>query len=236
MEQVYTAVEEGRFADAHRQLEQLTALLRQQGLSGLADAVTKSMGMNLIEAGDREAGTKVFRSVPLDPEDGDDLVGLAEVGDFKTAEADLQEVRSKYPQGTLSQHYFGPIVEAGSAVANHHLQQAIDLMEATRPLDDRDLYTRTFRANLYLSAGQFALAEREYRAVLAHREVESESVDYPLSWLGLGEALAAEGNRAGAIDAYQHFFTLWAHADPDAMYLKRAKQEFATLQTASSAR
>ena len=76
-----------------------------------------------------------------------------------------------------------------------------------------------------------SLAEKEYRTVIAHREIEAESVDYALSWLGLGEALAAEGNRAAAIDAYQHFFTLWAHADPDAMYLQQAKQEFATLQT-----
>ena len=70
--------------------------------SGLADAITKNIGTSLIEAGDREAGIRIFRSVPLDPEDGDDLAGLVAVGDFKTAEADLQAVRSKYPQGTLS--------------------------------------------------------------------------------------------------------------------------------------
>ena len=236
MAQVYIAVEEGRFDDAHRLLQQLTNLLRQQGLSGLADAITKNIGTSLIEAGDREAGIRIFRSVPLDPEDGDDLEGLVAVGDFKTAEADLQAVRSKYPQGTLSQHYFGPLVEAGIELANHHPQQAIALMEATRPLDDHSLSTRKFRGDLYLSAGQPSLAEKEYRTVIAHREIEAESVDYALSWLGLGEALAAEGNRATAIDAYQHFFTLWAHADPDAMYLKQAKHEFATLQTVTLAK
>jgi DNA-binding winged helix-turn-helix (wHTH) protein/tetratricopeptide (TPR) repeat protein len=228
--QVYMAIQEGRFDDAHRLLQQLTALLRQQGLSGLADAITKNMGTNLIEAGDREAGIRIFRSVPLDPEDGDDLQGLVAVGDFKTAEVDLQAVRSKYPQGTLSQHYFGPLVEAGIAFANHHSQQALNLMEATRPLDDLGLGARKFRGDLYLSVGQPSLAEREYRTVLAHREIEAESVDYALAWLGLGRALYAQGNRVGAIDAYQRFFTLWAHADSDAVYLKQAKQEVATLQ------
>jgi DNA-binding winged helix-turn-helix (wHTH) protein/tetratricopeptide (TPR) repeat protein len=229
MEQAYIAIEEGRFGDAHRLLQQLTALLRQQGLSGLADAVTKSMGINLIEAGDKEVGTRIFRSVPLDPEDGDDLLGLAEAGDFKTAEAHLREMRSKYPQGTLSQLYFGPFVEASIALANHQIQQAIDLMEATRPLDNRSLSTRRLRGDLYLAAGQPSLAEKEYRMVIAHREIESESVDYPFSWLGLGKALTAEGNRDAAIDAYQHFFSLWAHADPDAIFLKQAKKEFAIL-------
>ena len=229
MMQVYMAVEEGRFNDSHQLLQQLTALFRQQGLSGLADAITKNMGIDLVEAGDREAGIRIFRSVPLDPEDGDDVAGLAEIGDFKTAEKDLQELRSKYPQGTLLQHYYGPLVEAPIALANHLPQQAVSIMEATRPVDDRGLGTRKFRGDLYLSAGQPSLAEREYRTVITHRHIETESVDYALSWLGLGRALAAEGKRSAAIDAYQDFLTLWAHADPDAMYLKQAKQELPSL-------
>jgi DNA-binding winged helix-turn-helix (wHTH) protein/tetratricopeptide (TPR) repeat protein len=236
MAQIYSAVEEGRFADAHRMLQQVTALLRRQGLPGLADAITKDIGTNLIEAGDKEAGIRIFRSVPLDPEDGDDITGLAKAGDFKTAEVDLQAVRSKYPEGTLSQYYFGPRVEAGIALTNHHPQEAIAIMEATRPLDDRGLGMRKFRGDLYLSAGQPLQAEKEYRFVIAHREIESESVDYALSWLGLGQALAAEGNRSEAIDAYQRFFTLWARADPDATYLKQARHEFAILQTVTLAR
>jgi hypothetical protein len=126
--------------------------------------------------------------------------------------------------------YFGPFVEASIALANHRPQQGIDLMEATRPLDDRSLGTHKLRGDLYLSAAQPYLAEKEYRTVIAHREIESESVDYPLSWLGLGEALAAEGNRSAAMDAYQHFLTLWVHADPGARFLQQAKQEFAALQ------
>ncbi len=236
MLQVGIAIGEGRFADAHRLLQQGTTLLRQQGLSGFADAITKNVGTNLTEAGDREAGIRIFHSVPLDPESGGDLEELVEIGDFKTAEADLQAVRAKYPQSTVWQHYYGPRVEAGVALANHHPQQAVAMMEAAHPLDERDLDIHKFRGDAYLAAGQPSLAEKEYRAVLAHHEISPELADYPLSWLGLGEALAAESNRSAAIDAYQHFFTLWAHADADAMYLKQAKQEFAALQTFTSAK
>jgi tetratricopeptide (TPR) repeat protein len=229
------AIGEGRFTDAHRLLLQGTALLRKQGLSGFADAITKNMGTNLTEAGDREAGIRLFRSVPLDPESGSDLEELAEIGDLKTAEADLQSVRAKYPQATEWLYFDGPRVEGGIALARHNPQKAIAVMEAARPMDDRDPGQHRFRGDAYLAAGQPALAEQEYRAAIAHRAVFPESADYPLSWLGLGEALAAEGNRAAAIDAYQHFFSLWAHADPDAMYLKQAKLEFAKLQIARSA-
>jgi DNA-binding winged helix-turn-helix (wHTH) protein/tetratricopeptide (TPR) repeat protein len=236
IEEVAFALEEGRLADTHRLLQEGTALLREQGLSGFADGVTKNVGANLTEAGDREAGIRLFKSVALDPEDGADLEGLLDIGDFKTAEADVQAMRSKYPQGTLWQQYYGPRVEASVALANHHPQQAIALMEATRPLDDIDPDTRKFRGDSYLAAGQPALAEKEYRAVLAMRLSFPESLNYPFSWVGLGRALAAQGKRDAAINAYQHFFTLWAHADSDATYLQQARQECAMLQQPAPAK
>jgi hypothetical protein len=83
----------------------------------------------------------------------------------------------------------------------------------------------------YLAAGQPAFAEKDFRCILANQRLDPTSSFYPLAWLQLGRALAAEGNRAGAIDAYEHFFTVWAHADHDAMYFKQARQEFTALQT-----
>ena len=158
---------------------------------------------------------------------------LVEIGDYKTAAADLQAVRAKYPQSTVWNLYWGPQIQAGIALASHKPQDAVAFMEVTHPLEDRDLDARKLRGDVYLAAGQPAQAEQEYRGVIARRDIDSELGDYTLSWLGLGEALAAENNRAAAVDAYQHFFTLWAHADPDAFYLKRAKQEFAKLQAAN---
>jgi tetratricopeptide (TPR) repeat protein len=92
------------------------------------------------------------------------------------------------------------------------------------------------RANASLAAGDSNSAEKEYRQILAPPLKNPGAAEIPLSWLGLARALAAEGNRAGAIDAYQHFLTLWANADSDAMYLKQAKQEFATLQKPAPAK
>lgn len=96
--------------------------------------------------------------------------------------------------------------------------------------DGRDFDIPKFRGEAYFAAGQPALAEKEFRGILAHPEIDPTSADYPLSWLGLGRALAVEGKRSAAIDSYQHFFSLWAHADPDAIFLKEAKREFAALQ------
>jgi DNA-binding winged helix-turn-helix (wHTH) protein/tetratricopeptide (TPR) repeat protein len=230
IEEVEEAIGSGQFVEARQLLTKLTVLLHQQGLSDLSNAVTKAEGSNLAEAGDTDAGFQLFHSVPLDPENGNDIEGLAESGEFKTAIADLEVMRAKYPAGTLWNLYWAPQIQARFALANHQPTQAVALLEVARPLQGRTLDIPLLRGEAYLAVGQPALAEKEYRVVIASRRVSAHLGDYPLSWLGLGRALAAEGDHTAATDAYQHFFTLWAHADPDAMYLKQAKVEFAKLQ------
>jgi predicted Zn-dependent protease len=110
------------------------------------------------------------------------------------------------------------------------------VLETARPIESRELVVPWLRGNAYLAAGQPTLAEADYRTVVNHPEWDPTAPTIPLSWLGLGRALAAEGKRSAAVDAYQHFLTLWAHADPDAIYLKQAKHEFASMQTVQLAK
>ena len=139
-------------------------------------------------------------------------------------------MRAKYPEGTEWQFYWGPRVEALAALSAHDPQKAIAILESARPLDGRDLDAHKIRGDAYLEAGQPELAEKEYREIIAHRERDLLSPVYPLSWLGLGRALAAQGKGEASAEAYRQFLTLWAKADPDAVYLKQGKLEFAKLQ------
>jgi DNA-binding winged helix-turn-helix (wHTH) protein/tetratricopeptide (TPR) repeat protein len=224
------AIAEGRFADARRIAAQGNDLMRRQGLVSGADSSTRSVGTGLIEAGDVEHGAPMLRSSPPDREEGYDLVGLAEVGDTEAASSGVHAMEAEHPQATLWKLYWGPMIHAAIALNSHKPEQAVTLLEPTHLLDGRGLDLPTLRGKAYLAAGQAALAEKEFRFVLAHQGLDPVSYHYPLAWLALGRALAAEGRRAEAADAYQHFFTLWAHADPDAVYLKQAKQEFSQLQ------
>jgi predicted Zn-dependent protease len=228
------AIGQGRFAEAQRLQAAVVAEQRRQGLGDLANHLNQAEGLNLFEAGAEEAGRRLFQSAPIDPENGDELIGVAEMGDAKTALSILQTMRQKYPQGTLWNQYFGPRIEAVVAMANHKPEEAVRLMEATRALDQHGLDHPRFRGDAYLAAGQPALAEKEYRAVTAHHEIDPLLGDYPLAWLGLGRALAAEGKKAEAEDAYRHFLALWAHADADAQYLVAAKRELAELLKTAS--
>jgi DNA-binding winged helix-turn-helix (wHTH) protein/tetratricopeptide (TPR) repeat protein len=224
------ATSEGRLADSRKLIAQAADALRRQGNPAMADSFLRSQGANLVEAGDLDRGKQLLHSSPIDPEEAQEIIGLVNIGELAPAAADLRAMRAKYPDGTLWNLYWGPRIQAGIALAGHKPSEAIALMESTRQFDRRGyLGVIKFRGDAYLAAGQFREAEKEYRDILAHPDLEPTSVDLPLSWVGLGRALAAEGNRPGAIDAYQHFFSLWIHADPDAPMLKHARQEFAAL-------
>jgi len=226
------AVAEGRFADARRLAAQGAEVMRRQGIVSGADSAIRSAGTGLIEAGDVEHGAPMLRSSPPDREEGADLVGLAELGDTAAASSGVQAMEAEHPQATLWKLFWGPMIHAAIAMKSGKPEQAVALLVPTHLLDGRGLDLPMLRGKAYLAAGQPALAEKEFRFILAHQGLDPVSYHYPLAWLALGRALAAQGNRPGASDAYQHFFALWAHADPDAMYLKQARQEFGRLGSA----
>jgi tetratricopeptide (TPR) repeat protein len=230
------ALSEGRFVDGRRLITLVEAIMRHQGLGPSADEIVRAEAQNLIETGDVAEGIRLFRSLPVDPEDEISVVGLARVGDFTAAETDLHAMQAKYPQATLWNDYRAPEVEAAVAMAAHKPKDAITALERVRPLEGRDPVIPMLRADAYLAAGEPGLAEKSYRQVVEGPLQSPEIEEIPLSWLGLGRALAAQGKRAAAIDAYQRFLTRWAHADPDAKFMQQARQEFAALQRPAPAK
>jgi DNA-binding winged helix-turn-helix (wHTH) protein/tetratricopeptide (TPR) repeat protein len=230
IEQIEMAITEGRFRDARRILTQATQMFRQQGLPALADSITRIEGANLMEAGDLVEGKKLFLSEPPDPEDEVNVNGRLLAGDIPGAQAALHTMQEKYPQGTVWNMYIAPYVQAYVAMAAHKPKDAIAALETSRPLEGRDLDHKLLRGAAYLAAGEPEKAAIAYHEIADHREAFALDMDVPLSWLGLGRAYVAEGNRSAAVDAYQHFFKLWEHADPDALFLREAHEEFEKLQ------
>jgi DNA-binding winged helix-turn-helix (wHTH) protein/tetratricopeptide (TPR) repeat protein len=235
-EETAIAMAEGRFVDARKLTEQVRDVHRQQGITGPDDEMTKFQAVNLMESGDIEEGKKLFQQSPVDPEEGQEIVGLVYIGDIAAARTAMRANEIKYPKSTMFQLFWLPRIRAEIALREHRPHDAVAALEIARPLGHIGLYLPWLRGRAYLAAGQPMDAEKEFRDVVDHPNFDPTEPTVSLSWLGLGEALAAESNRTAAIEAYQHFFTLWAHADPDAMYLKQAQQEFAKLQLATPAK
>jgi DNA-binding winged helix-turn-helix (wHTH) protein/tetratricopeptide (TPR) repeat protein len=231
VEEIEIAITEGRFEEARRLIPQIAALMQHQGLAGVANDLVRVEGINLVEAGDVTEGSRLFRSVPVNPNDDIGVLGLARVGDFALAVSSLHKMQTAFPQGTIWNDYRGPEVEAIIALAMHKPKDAVAALERVRPLDGRNPAIPMLRAEAYLAAGEPSLAEKSYRRVVEGPFQNPDEEELPLSWLGLGRALAAEGKREPAIEAYRHFFTLWAHADPNAKFLIEAKKEFTILNS-----
>ena len=227
----YIDVAEGRFGDAHALVAKALDSMRSQGLSSLADSMIKVMGVVSIDAGDSEYGARMLRSAKLDPEVGYELLWLAETGDVAAARDGLRQMQAQRPQDTLWKFVWGPLIGAAIALDAQQPAQAVALLKDSHVLDARNLDLPAHRAKFYLAAGEPLLAEKEFRFILANRPLDPVASAYPLAWLGLGRALALQNNRTGAIDAYQHFLTLWKNADPDAVLLLQGQRELASLQS-----
>jgi DNA-binding winged helix-turn-helix (wHTH) protein/tetratricopeptide (TPR) repeat protein len=230
------AMAEGRFKDAHRLIARTYDLYHQLGLSGPDNERVKFEAVDLMQSGDVEEGKKIFQQGPVDIENGQEVLGLVYTGDIAVAQSDLHVMEVKYPQATMINLFWVPRTKAAIAMAEHKPAEAAALLETARPFDKTNLVIPWQRGKAYLAAGQPDAAEKDFRSVVSHPGYDPTSPYISLSWLGLGQALAAEGNRPAAIDAYQHFLTLWAHADPDAKFLQQAKQEFAALQKPAPAK
>jgi len=228
------ATSEGRFAEGRRFIDQGAEILRHQGFAEAAASLTKSYGVNFIEAGDTADGLALFQSAPIDPETGSEVLGLAEMGNQNEATKILNDELAKRPNDTLWRSWFGPAIRGQFALASNKPLEAIAALEPTRGLDGRSNDMAVRRGKAYLAAGQPLQAEAEFRKALAKPFLEPLSLSNSLGWLGLGRALAAEGKGSQAADAYEHFLALWSRADAQGAFLSQAKQELAALRVPSA--
>ena len=88
------------------------------------------------------------------------------------------------------------------------------------------------RGLAYLKAQSGEAAEREFRRLIDHRGAEPASPLYPLAYLGLAEALVAQGRTAEAATAYEFVLAFWKDADPDLPVLLQARREYQSLKSA----
>ena len=117
--EIQIATAEGRFADAHELITRLRDLQHQQGLFGADEEATKFMAVDLMQAGDVDAGKKIFEQAPVDIEDGQEVLGLVYVGDIPAAQSALHTMLTRYPQSTAEVVHWAPRTRAAIAMAQH---------------------------------------------------------------------------------------------------------------------
>jgi len=165
-------------------------------------------------------------------------IALALAGDSAQAMRMASDLAKRFPEDTIVQFDYLPMIHASVAIQSGSATKAIEALAPTAPYELGSpaqsvaiaLYSVYLRGEAYVAARQGSAATAEFQKILNHPGVVENEPIGALAHLGLGRAYALSGDAAKARSAYQDFLALWKDADPDIPILKQAKAEYAKLQ------
>jgi serine/threonine protein kinase/Flp pilus assembly protein TadD len=158
-------------------------------------------------------------------------LGLAE--DATRAQALADDLTKRFPEGTVVQFNYLPVLHAQAALSRNDAPKAIELLKTAVPFELGNvgyLYPVYVRGQAYLLNHQGKEAATELMKIIEHRGIVFNEPIGALAHLQIGRAYAMQGETAKARSAYQDFLSLWIEADPDIPILIAAKAEYAKLQ------
>jgi tetratricopeptide (TPR) repeat protein len=160
----------------------------------------------------------------------DAVLALAFSGDGDRTAPLLAELSRRWPLDTVLNDAQIPTVRAAVAMHHENPEMAVDLLYTAVPYERRDFQVVFTRGLAYLQARRGGEAASEFQKILDHQGVDPVSLLIPLGRLELGRARAVDGDRSGALSAYQSFFDAWKGADADIPVLQDAHREAAALK------
>jgi len=188
--------------------------------------------------------------------EGYSAIALALAGDSAQAMRLAEDLAKRFPEDTIVQSEYLPMIHGATALASGNAAKAIKALVATTPyelgLTLAAGYPVFLRGEAYLKLGQGSAAAAEFQKIVDHPGVVQNDPVSALAHLGLARAFALEAGvgagvparavQAGqspagdpaaltkARTAYQDFLALWKDADPDIPILKEAKAEYGKVQ------
>jgi eukaryotic-like serine/threonine-protein kinase len=165
-------------------------------------------------------------------------VALAQAGDTVKAQQLADKLDRDSPVDAIIQGYWLPAIRGAIAVSKGDGKKAVELLQPASAYElgqppqfqISTLYPIYVRGQAFLKQGQGQQAAAEFQKIVDHPGLV---VNFPLGSLArleLGRARALGGDKAGAKQSYEMFFSLWKDADPSIPVLKEAKAEYAKLQ------
>jgi eukaryotic-like serine/threonine-protein kinase len=194
-------------------------------------AVREALVGNMSQA-KQQAQAALALSTSIYVEGGSAFVlGLA--GDAPQATRLAADVAKRFPENTIVQFVYLPMIHAAAALQSGSATKALEALAPAAPYElgvSSSLYPVYLHGEAYLAAHQGSAAAAEFQKILDHACVVQNDLIGALAHLGLARAYALSGDNVKAKSAYQDFLGLWKDADPDIPILKEAKAEYAKLQ------
>jgi serine/threonine protein kinase len=221
-----------RASDSAQRTDEKEAAAEFQAHASVREALVGNMDFAKKEAQAALALASSRQSEPLA------AIAFGLAGDTAQAERFAADLGKRFPEDTIQQFDYLPMIRAAIALHSGDGKRAIDALSASAPYELGEtntsftfaLYPVYMRGEAYLAAKQGAGAASEFQKILDHAGVVGNEPIGALAQLGLGRAYALSGDMPKARAAYQDFLTLWNNADPDIPILKEAKAERAKLQ------
>jgi tetratricopeptide (TPR) repeat protein len=230
-EEVAFAIQEGRFTRARQLADRLDAAYRSLGADVSAVTRRQNAARAYFELGEPAFAHQQLHLAAVSSDAENQVVALAEDGQIDAASAMLAKQLADCPKSTSWTERYGPELNAEFALLRHDPARAVLAMASAGEVDINVFFVH---GEAYREAGQFGLAETEFRSVLARAPTNPTSWQVPQAQLMLARTLASEGKKREAIEAYNAFFAMWSHADPNASLLLRARSEYASIQAQSN--
>jgi len=162
-------------------------------------------------------------------------IALGLVGDAPQATRLAADLAKRYPEDTIMQFEYLPMIHAVAALQSGNAKKALEALAPAAPYELGLLFYSAspvyLRGEAYRVAHQGSAAAAEFQKILDRPGAMPFSGPIgALAHLGLARAYALSGDTVKAKSAYQDFFALWKDADPEIPILKQAKSEYAKLQ------
>jgi eukaryotic-like serine/threonine-protein kinase len=223
-----------RAADSAQRAEEKEPAATYSALAGLREALFGN-----AEEARRSAASALELSSSRDVQYASALA-FAYARDNQRAQALVADLAKRFPQDTIVQFDYLPVLRAKLALNRGN---AADAVETLGPAASYELGATTsstygwtgmypvfVRGEAYLLARKPAEAAAEFQKILDHRGIVLNELVGPLARLGLARAYVLQADSVRARAVYEDFLTLWKNADPDIPILKQAKAEYAKLQ------
>jgi serine/threonine protein kinase/predicted Zn-dependent protease len=235
-------------------LAQARALSRKAVESALRNGDKVSAAGWLADSALREAEFGDRREAARQASDALNLAGTRELqiaaatawarsGDARSAERTAGVLEHDFPDDTLLNRYWLPVIRAAMALSQKQPGRALQELQLAAPYElggatppfssmGATLYPAYVSGEAYVATRQWDMAVQEFSKIVDHRGLVWNSPFGALAWRELGRAYAGAGDRVQAAAAYQKFLALWHDADPGDATLRQARAEYARLQAA----
>jgi eukaryotic-like serine/threonine-protein kinase len=164
---------------------------------------------------------------------------LALTGDSALASNLADDLNKRFPEDTVVQFHYLPVIRAQLALDRGESSRAVELLSAASPYEfgvpspsnfSANLYPAYVRGEAYLAGRQNDRAAAEFQKIIDSPGLAINEPIVAFSYLQMARAKAHAGNGANAKSQYETLLGLWKNADENMTLLQQARSEYTKVQ------